>query len=135
MKFLKGTKIYSIFTGNCPVCHNESMYTVPNPYHVRSTLTMEERCSHCNTRYKIEPSFFFGAMYVSYPVGIAIGGTSFFLTYFVFNLTLAVCYLLLVIVMLLALPVILRVSRNIWINLFMNFNKAKSSKRKETIKN
>ena len=92
MKFLKGTKVYSIFTGNCHVCQNESMYTVLNPYKVNSTLTMNERCSHCNTKYKIEPSFFFGAMYVSYPVGIIFGGTTFFISYFLLHLSLAVCY-------------------------------------------
>jgi len=129
LKFLKGTKIYSILTGNCPVCHNESMYTKRNPYDVTSTLTMEERCSHCNTKYKIEPSFFFGAMYVSYPVGLIFGGFAFMLSYFVFNLNLLPTYLIIIIVMITALPIILRLSRNIWINLFMTYDKTKSIKK------
>ncbi|WP_299247946.1 DUF983 domain-containing protein [uncultured Lacinutrix sp.] len=133
MSFLKGTKVYSIFTGNCPVCQNESMYTVHNPYKISSTLTMNERCSHCNTKYKIEPSFFFGAMYVSYPVGIFFGGTTFFLSYFLLHLSLAICYVLIVTVMVIALPIILRVSRNIWINLFMKYNKTKSLTTREKV--
>lgn len=133
MSILKGTKIYSIVTGNCPVCHNESMYTVHNPYDVRSTLTMEERCSHCDTKYKIEPSFFFGAMYVSYPVGIIFGGIAFFIAFLVFNLSLAVSYTILVVFMVLCLPIILRLSRNIWINLFMKFDKSKSSAIKKEV--
>jgi uncharacterized protein (DUF983 family) len=125
MEFLKGTKINSILSGSCPVCQNESMYTVPNPYKVTSTLTMEARCSHCNTKYKIEPSFFFGAMYVSYPVGIFFGSISFFITFYLLNLPFMTSYIILIIVMLLLLPIILRISRNIWINIFMKYDKIK----------
>lgn len=126
MKFLKGTKLYSILTGTCPVCQNESMYTEQNPYKLSSTLKMEERCSHCNTKYKIEPSFFYGAMYVSYPVGLAFASLAFVLSYLIFDLSLITTYGLIVVIMFIALPLILRISRNIWINFFMSFEKLKS---------
>ncbi|OIQ23842.1 DUF983 domain-containing protein [Lacinutrix sp. MedPE-SW] len=126
MKLLKGTKINSILTGSCPVCQNESMYSVQNPYKVTSTLTMEEQCSHCNTKYQIEPSFFFGAMYVSYPVGLIFGGFSLFLSYIVLELSLLTSYIILILFMLLCLPIILRLSRNIWINIFMKYDKSKA---------
>ncbi|RLJ67216.1 uncharacterized protein DUF983 [Lacinutrix venerupis] len=126
MKFLKGTKINSIFTGSCPVCQNESMYTVKNPYNVTSTLTMQERCSHCNTKYKIEPSFFFGAMYVSYPIGLIFGAVCLFITYILLKLSLYTSYVVLIIFMILCLPIILRLSRNVWINIFMHFDKTKA---------
>ena len=41
---------------------------------------MNERCSKCNTKYRIEPSFFYGAMYVSYAVGIAFAVAAFVIT-------------------------------------------------------
>ncbi|MBD0776363.1 DUF983 domain-containing protein [Maribacter sp. ANRC-HE7] len=123
MSFLKGTKIYSIFTGACPVCHNESMYRVQNPYKLGSTLKMNERCSHCDTKYKMEPSFFYGAMYVSYPVGLSFAGAAFVLCYLILNLSLITTYCIIVAVMIVALPIILRISRNIWINIFKNYQK------------
>ena len=67
----KGNKLYSILFGKCPKCHQESMYKNKNPYHFTDILKMHERCSHCGTKYKIEPSFFYGSMYVSYGVGVA----------------------------------------------------------------
>lgn len=127
MKFLKGTKIYSIFTGSCPVCQNESMYEVSNPYKLLSTLNMHERCSHCNTKYKIEPSFFYGAMYVSYPVGIAFAGIAFLVMYYFFEATLLNTFIAIVGTMIVFLPVIMRLSRNIWINLFMKYDKDKDA--------
>ncbi len=121
MEFLKGTKAYSIFTGTCPVCQNESMYNERNPYKLRSTLKMKERCGECNTKYKMEPSFFYGAMYVSYPVGLTFAIATFVLGYLVFGLSLVTTYCIIVAVMILALPIILRISRNIWINFFKSF--------------
>lgn len=126
MTLLKGTKIYSIVSGKCPVCHNESMYSERNPYILSQTLQMKERCGHCDTKYKIEPSFFYGAMYVSYPVGIIFASTTFILSYLVFNLDLIPTYMIMVVVMIASLPIILRLSRNIWINIFMKFKKTTS---------
>ncbi|WP_452598880.1 DUF983 domain-containing protein [Pontimicrobium sp. MEBiC01747] len=121
MAFFKKTKLYSILTGNCPVCHNESMYSETNPYILNKTLKMQERCSYCKTKYKIEPSFFFGAMYVSYPVGLFFAGLVFVLSYLVFNFSLTTTYVLIVLLMVALQPIIMRLARNIWINFFMSY--------------
>ncbi|MDX1316710.1 MAG: DUF983 domain-containing protein, partial [Xanthomarina gelatinilytica] len=34
----KGNKLYSIFTGACPRCHQESMYSNKNPYMLKDVL-------------------------------------------------------------------------------------------------
>ncbi|WP_024771726.1 DUF983 domain-containing protein [Aquimarina macrocephali] len=127
MNFLKGTKIYSIITGSCPVCQEESMYKESNPYKLSQTLKMQERCSHCGTKYKIEPSFFYGAMYVSYPVGIAFAVAAFVISNLIFKLDLIATFLIISGTMIGFLPVILRLSRNIWINFFMHYKKEEHS--------
>ncbi|WP_106790761.1 DUF983 domain-containing protein [Aquimarina sp. Aq78] len=127
MNFLKGTKIYSIITGSCPVCQEESMYKESNPYKLSQTLKMQERCSHCGTKYKIEPSFFYGAMYVSYPVGIAFAVAAFVISNLIFKLGLIPTFLIISGTMIAFLPVILRLSRNIWINFFMHYKKEEHS--------
>ncbi|MEW7277857.1 DUF983 domain-containing protein [Aquimarina sp. 2201CG1-2-11] len=126
MNFLKGTKIYSILTGSCPVCQNESMYQVSNPYKLTHTLQMNEQCSHCNTKYKIEPSFFYGAMYVSYPVGIAFAVAAFVISYLILEINLLKTFFVIVGTMIVFMPIIMRVSRNIWINFFMHYKKEKT---------
>ena len=126
MKFLKGNKLYSIITGSCPVCQEESMYRENNPYKVSRIFDMYNRCSNCGTKYKMEPSFFFGAMYVSYGVGIAFALPVFFITYFAFEMSLLSIFLAIVITLIILLPVIVRVSRNIWINFFFDYDPGKS---------
>lgn len=124
---LKGTKIYSIFTGACPVCHRESMYEESNPYMVSKIFNMHERCSHCDTKYKIEPSFFYGAMYVSYGIGIAFAVAAFVVSYVFFGGSLMAAFIAIVGTLIVFMPVIMRLSRNIWINLFMHFDKQKAN--------
>ena len=118
----KGNKLYSILTGNCPKCHLESMYLESNPYIIKSLFKMHERCSKCNTKYKIEPSFFFGAMYVSYAIGVAICVAIFLLVYLFFELSLLHTLVTICLVLFVFIPLNIRLSRNIWINFFINYN-------------
>ncbi len=122
----KGSKLYSIFTGSCPKCHEESMYFNKNPYALSETLKIRERCSHCNTKYRLEPSFFFGAMYVSYGVGIAFAVAAFVITKLVLDYNLLTTFIVIVITLIVFGPIIMRISRNIWINMFISYDKNRS---------
>ncbi|NCT17226.1 MAG: DUF983 domain-containing protein [Flavobacteriaceae bacterium CG_4_8_14_3_um_filter_34_10] len=122
----KETKLYSVITGSCPVCHQESMYKESNPYNVPQVLKMHERCHHCGTKYKMEPSFFYGAMYVSYGVGIAFGLAAFIVSFLFFGGGLMTSFIAISITLILLMPVIMRVSRNIWINIFMDYDPSKA---------
>lgn len=119
----KGTKLYSIFFGACPKCHHESMYQVRNPYQISSTLRMNSACSNCGTKYQIEPSFFYGSMYVSYGVSIAFAVAAFVISYLFLNSSLLTAFIAIVITLIVFIPIIMRLSRNIWINLFMSYDK------------
>tara|TARA_R110002072_G_scaffold4384_11_gene30763 strand:+ start:30540 stop:30917 length:378 start_codon:yes stop_codon:yes gene_type:complete len=123
---LKGTKLYSIFTGSCPVCQSESMYEENNPYKLNKIFKMHERCSHCSTKYKIEPSFFYGAMYVSYGLGVAFAVAAFIVSYVFFGGGLMTSFISIVGTLVIFMPVIMRLSRNIWINIFMSYDKEKA---------
>ncbi|WP_040578763.1 DUF983 domain-containing protein [Croceivirga radicis] len=118
----KGTKIYSILTGSCPKCHNESMYENKNPYALGDLFKMHERCSHCNTKYKIEPSFFYGAMYVSYAVGVAFAVAAFVVSNLFLGANLINTFISIIATLVVFMPIIMRLSRNIWINFFISYD-------------
>lgn len=92
---------------------------------------MHERCSHCNTKYEMEPSFFYGAMYVSYGVGIAFATAAFVITNLIFGSSLMQAFLAILGTLLLTFPITMRLSRNIWINMFMKYDEAKDAFAKE----
>ena len=119
----KGMKAYSILTGSCPKCHSESMYKDGNPYHLSHIFEMHTRCSCCNTKYKIEPSFFYGAMYVSYGVGIAFAVAVFVISFLIIGASLIHTFIAIVATLVVFMPIIIRLSRNIWINFFIHYDK------------
>ncbi len=123
---LQGNPLYSIFTGTCPVCQQAGMYKNANPYKLSETLKMHEHCPHCHTKFKIEPSFFYGAMYVSYGVGVAFAVAAFIISYYFLNSTLLTAFLVIVATLFVLAPVIMRLSRNIWVNIFFKYDKDKA---------
>ena len=119
----KGSKLYSILTGTCPRCQEENMYIDKNPYNLSKVYKMHENCSHCGLHYKIEPSFFYGAMYVSYAVGVAFSVAAFIISYVFFNSSLKTAFIAIVTTLIALMPVSMRLSRNIWINFFISYDK------------
>ncbi len=124
----KGSKLNSILTGSCPKCQNESMYEDKNPLNLSKVLKMNESCSHCGLRYQIEPSFFYGSMYVSYALNVAVGVAAFIISYVFFSTSIKNSFFVIIAALLILFPWVLRWSRNIYINLFVNYDPTTNKK-------
>ncbi len=118
----KGSKLNSILTGSCPKCQNESMYVDKNPLHLGNVLKMNENCSHCGLKYQIEPSFFYGAMYVSYAMNVAVGVAAFIISHVFIGLNLVNSFIAIVGTLVITFPFVLRWARNSYINMFVSYD-------------
>jgi uncharacterized protein (DUF983 family) len=118
----KGSKLNSILTGSCPKCQKESMYSDKNPLHLTKVLKMNDHCSHCGLKYQIEPSFFYGAMYVSYGLNVAVGIAAFIVSFVFFGASIEQSFIAIVISLILLFPFVLRLSRNLYINMFVSYD-------------
>ena len=118
----KGSKLNSILTGTCPKCQKESMYLDKNPLHLGSVLKMHENCGHCGLKYQIEPSFFYGAMYVSYGLNVAVGVAAFIVSFVMLHLSIKTSFIAIIATIILLQPFVLRWSRNIYINMFVTYD-------------
>ncbi|OMQ11311.1 DUF983 domain-containing protein [[Flexibacter] sp. ATCC 35103] len=118
----KGSKLNSILTGSCPKCQKESMYSDKNPLHLTKVLKMNDNCSHCGLKYQIEPSFFYGAMYVSYGLNVAVGIAAFIISFVFFKTTIEESFIAIVISLIVLFPFVLRLSRNLYINMFVSYD-------------
>lgn len=121
--FKKGTKLYSIFKMKCPRCQ-EGDFFVSHPYNLKKAGDIHKNCPHCNLKYAKEPGFYYGAMYVSYAIGVAI----FVFIWVSFNLFFnnidVYVQLGVITVTFLSLgPYIYALSKIIWANLFIKFDK------------
>lgn len=131
----KGSKLYSILGMRCPKCHEGKLFKVSNPYKFSSMAEMNTRCSCCAEDFKREPGYYFGAAYVSYALTVALWVAVLvalitfdaigLITYSFFEnpLTFLISG---IVILILLLPVLYRLSRSIWINLFVHYDKAKA---------
>ena len=127
MIFSKGNKLNSIIPIRCPQCH-KGKFLKTFVYDLSRFTAVRNQCDCCGLKYRLEPSFYFGSMYVAYAVGVAlmviitlisyvISSTFSFLTTFV-----SIC-----IVMVLLGPYINALSKIIWANMFFSYQEIHST--------
>lgn len=121
--FKKGTKIYSVFNNKCPKCQEGHFFKHSFTYSFNKVTKIHENCPNCNLKYMLEPSFFYGAMYVGYGITVATCVIIFIIAKLLFGLTLLESFAAILIVSLLLMPLNLRLSRILWINMFVSYDK------------
>lgn len=125
----KNSKLYAIMAMTCPRCHKGDLFRTKSAY-TKGMAEMNQKCSHCGEDFVREPGYYYGAAYVSYSLTVAlwvavfvalttfdaIGLMSFSFFYD------AILYLIVgVVSLLLLMPVLYRLSRSIWIHIFVKY--------------
>ena len=83
---------------------------------------MEETCECCGHKYEIENGFFYGAMYVSYALTVAIMVSMIVATYVLVPNPSAGAYIAAVVIgVIVMIPITFRGSRLIWMNFFSKY--------------
>lgn len=120
--FGKGSKLYSILRLRCPRCH-EGAFLRSHPYDIANMNRVREACPKCRLKYRIEPSFYYGSMYVSYGVGVAVS-IAVYVLILLSGVQLGVGGIFGVIVaaLVLLMPWIGAVSKSIWANFFFKYD-------------
>ena len=94
-----------------------------HPYKITNLNNVNESCNACQPKFKIEPSFFYGSMYVSYGLGVAISITVYILLSLIgmidqpLNMFFVICGTLIVL-----MPYINALSKVIWAGLFFKYD-------------
>lgn len=119
----KGSKLYSILFQKCPHCHEGELFTDRNPYNLKKIFDMPHECEKCGQIYELEPSFYYGAMYVNYALTVAIAvavfvamivlGSDWKLHHFIIGIIGGIIALA---------PLTFRLGRAIWINMFVKYD-------------
>ena len=82
---------------------------------------MGTNCTNCGFKYAIEPSFFYGAMYVSYGLTVGLSIITFIILYAI-GLNLLTIFIGIFISLVLFTPFTLRLARLIYINIFVSYD-------------
>ena len=121
--FKRGTKIYSVLNGKCPRCHEGDFFKYKFTFNPSKITQLHDNCPKCNLRYMMEPSFFYGAMYINYGITVALSVVTFLIASLVFGAALLQSFAAIIVTLLLLTPLNLRLSRIIWINMFVKFER------------
>ncbi|MFT4678419.1 MAG: hypothetical protein ACI84C_000606 [Flavobacteriales bacterium] len=125
----KGSKLYTILNSSCPRCQDAPLFKNGNPYG-KAGLKMHDECEHCGESFKREPGFYFGAAYVSYGLTVALWVAVFValmcfdwwgLISFSFYENSNTFFLTGLVALIVALPILYRLSRAIWISTFVKY--------------
>ena len=119
----KGTKLYSIFKMKCPRCHEGDFYK-GHPYKFSTMGEVKEKCDKCGLKYSLEPSFYHGSYYVTYALGVALFVAIWVLKMIFFPDAGPGGLLIAILISLVVLsPLMYALSKIIWINFFVKYEK------------
>jgi uncharacterized protein (DUF983 family) len=110
-----------IMTMRCPKCREGKMFPEGTLYST-NFMKMNERCACCSQSFMPEPGYYFGAMFVSYAINAAFFIAVWLGMYLLMDtvsITNMIIALLLVVFGL--LPVTFRLSRVLWIYIFIRY--------------
>lgn len=89
-------------------------------------LEMPDKCSVCGEDFNVEPGYYTGALWISYPIVITILIPFSILQILFFNISFIVAFFISLLSLLILQPLIMRFSRAIWINLFVQYENGTS---------
>lgn len=121
----KGSKFYSVLHNKCPQCHDGDFFVYSCTLNFKHNLKTHDTCSSCGLKYMIEPSFFYGAMYVSYALTVAFAIAIFIISY-ALGLSWFTSLIAIIVILILLTPWTMRISRLLYINMFVGYNKKKA---------
>ena len=127
---MKKNIITSVLTNKCPRCREGKLFTGSNPYDFSNITKMNEHCPVCEQPTEIEVGFYVGTGYVSYALTVAYFVSSFVAWKVLIGMTFdlddnRILYWLFSAIALVILiqPILMRLSRSIWIAMFVPYNK------------
>ena len=118
----------SIINNKCPHCRMGDLFTVPNPYALKTTMKMPEACPVCGQRFELQTGFYFGTGFVSYALTVFLSGITFVLWWYTIGMAIKdnrVFWWLgsNAALLILLQPPIQRLSRSLWISFFVRYDK------------
>lgn len=109
----------SIVDMRCPYCR-EGEFFISHPYDLKRAGDTHDACPKCHGRFSIEPGFYYGAMYVSYGLTVAVGVVVWVAIQLLFpQLSLMGTVLSIIGVLVVGAPWFYAMSKVIWANMFL----------------
>lgn len=115
------TVFRSVMTLKCPACRKETMFKKRGLFVYRHPLDMHEHCRNCGQKYEIEPGFWLGALWVSYPIVVLIEIPFLFTAIASEGISVELTFGLMIVAFAIFFPLMVRLGRSIWAHVFIKY--------------
>lgn len=127
----KPNTLWSIFSMKCPRCRRGPMFKNNNVYKslkLSHTFDMYDECPHCLQKYELETGFWYGTGYVSYALTVGLSVATFIAWWVIIGVSIndnRIFYWLGFNILLIVLlqPWLMRLSRVVYLYLFVKYDK------------
>lgn len=127
---LKGSKLFSILFIKCPQCH-EGKFLERKVYDLSAFTKVRKSCPVCKMNYHMEPSFYYGSMYVAYALGVGLMvGIILLNLLFSSELSFLRTFWMICVALISLAPLLNAWAKIIWANFFFHFKTEWKSKSK-----
>ncbi len=113
----------SILNCKCPQCREGKVFTQSNAYHPKFGDT-ETTCNNCGLTYEMEQGFWYGAMYISYGIGVAMAVPIMVILSYFTELKIYEISFIVMLTLIFTMPLIFRYSRTVWLHIFVRYDKS-----------
>jgi len=121
----KRSVFYSIINFKCPKCRKGNMFPSGTLFNFNKFDKMHNQCANCGQSFEPEPGYYFGAMFISYALNAALFIAIWLvMTYIMEDISLLWIVGVIVIVSIILLPIVFRLSRSLWISIFIPYRGA-----------
>lgn len=90
---------------------------------------MYDACPNCGQPYEIEPNFYYGAMYASYALAVAVFVAVLVILSIIGHNEINVLLITYFVVMIVLSPILFRLSRSLWIHFFVKYDPKTTEKK------
>lgn len=123
---MKVSLLSSVFKNKCPRCREGDLFLTKNPYSFSNIDKMPDNCPKCGQKYWIEPGFYYGAMYISYALTIALSVAIFVAMIVLWHFDIKWYLGLNFTAMVILFPPIFRLSRSVWAHIYIKPDKERA---------
>lgn len=123
MKEKQTSIVFSIANCKCPRCRKGELFKKKGIFRYKDLLLMNESCDNCKLMYELEPGFWIGSLYASYPFVVIIGIPFILLALFSDGNMVFVYTGMMLLLLMLFRPLMIRLGRSLWIHLNVGYNK------------
>ena len=105
----------AVFNLHCPSCYEGNLFINTNPYNMKQIADMPDQCAVCKLKLTPEPGFYYGAMFMSYVVTVALSVINFAWIYSIWGFATWTYLIINSFILIALMPYLFRLSRSFYL--------------------